>query len=64
MSEEIGEEIVKLGFVRPAQMISRLTSPSVRLRTRVREGWYPERRSASTAILNVEIVSGNVKRGT
>lgn len=59
MPKEISEKIMRLGVVLPAPKISRLTSPSMRLRTRVREGWYPERRSASTAILDVEMVSGN-----
>jgi len=59
MPEEISEKFIRSDVVFPAQKINRLTSPSMRLRTRVREGWYPERMSASTAILDVEIVSGN-----
>jgi len=59
MPKEISGKIIRSDVVLPAQKRSRLTSPSMRLRTRVREGWYPERMSASTAILDVEIVSGN-----
>ena len=65
MPEEISEKIIiRLGVVILAQKKSQRTSPSMRVRTRVREGWYPERRSASTALLNVEIRVRKRKRGT